>query len=114
MGPAWPSPKIPDLTRMQVSAILWDVDDGTLAPGMEARCTLDAFPSRHFEGRISDITPVAQEVRRLSLRRGFTVLIDLGQVDPEIARPGMSIHVDIAPSQGSRCRSGSPNLPDLR
>lgn len=88
--------KIPDLTHMQVGAVLWDVDDGTLARGMEARCTLDAVPGRHFQGRISDITPVAQEVRRLSLRRGFNVLIDLGRVDPEIARPGMSIHVDIA------------------
>ncbi|MEN8165692.1 MAG: hypothetical protein ABFS37_16305, partial [Acidobacteriota bacterium] len=76
-------------------AVLWDVDDGALSPGMEARCTLDAVPNRHFEGRITDITPVAQEVRRFSLRRGFNVIVNLDQVDPEITRPGMSVHVDI-------------------
>lgn len=88
--------KIPDLTHMKVSSVLWDVDDGALSPGMEARCTLDAVPGRHFDGKISDITPVAQEVRPLSLRRGFNVVINLDQVDPEITRPGVSIHVDIA------------------
>ena len=88
--------KIPDLSHMRVRTVLWDVDDGALAPGMEARCTLDAVPDRHFQGRVKDITPVAQEVWFLSLRRGFNVVIDLDRVDPEIARPGMSVHVDIA------------------
>lgn len=88
--------KVPDLSHMRVRAILWDVDDGALTTGMKARCTLDAVPDRHFGGRVADITPVAQEARRFSLRRGFNVVIDLDMVDPEVARPGMSIHVDIA------------------
>jgi len=88
--------KVPDLSRMRVRAILWDVDDGSLTTGMKARCTLDAVPTRHFEGRVADITPVAQEARRFSLRRGFNVVIDLDRVDPEIARPGMSVQVDIS------------------
>jgi len=88
--------KIPDLSKIRVRAILWDVDDGSLTPGMKARCTLDAVPDRQFEGRVTSITPVAQEVRIFSLRRGFNVTIDLDQVDPDIARPGMSVHVDIA------------------
>jgi len=88
--------KVPDLSHMRVRAILWDVDDGALATGMKARCTLDAVPNRKFEGRVTDITPVAQEVRRLSLRRGFNVIIDLDTVDPETTRPGMSTHVNIA------------------
>ncbi len=88
--------KIPDLSKIRVRAVLWDVDDGSLSPGMKALCTLDAVPDRQFEGRVSNITPVAQEVRIFSLRRGFNVSIDLDQVDPDIARPGMSVHVDIA------------------
>jgi len=88
--------RIPDLSRMRVRAVLWDVDDGAVEIEMGALCTLDAVPNRRFKGNITDITPVAQEVRRLSLRRGFNVVIDLEQVDPEITRPGMSIHVDVS------------------
>lgn len=86
---------IPDLSSMRVRAVLWDVDDGALTTGMDARCTLDAVPNRHFQGRLVDLTPVAQEVRRFSLRRGFNVVLDLDQVDPEVTRPGMSVHVEI-------------------
>lgn len=86
---------LPDLSSMMVQAALSDVDDGRIAPGMRVVCTLDAYPSTPFPGRIVDITPVAQESRRSPLLRSFPVRIALDRPDPERMRPGMSVRAEV-------------------
>ena len=88
--------EVPDLSSMRVRAWLSDVDDGEIAVGMPATCTIDAYPERSVPGRVSEIGVVAQEARgQGATRRYFDVLIELERADPEIMRPGMSVKVEV-------------------
>lgn len=86
---------LPDLSTLQIKADLSDVDDGRIKPGMEAVCTLDAYPSESFRGRVVDISAVAQEGARQPLLRSFPVQIRLDRVDLRKMRPGMSVRVEV-------------------
>jgi HlyD family secretion protein len=86
---------IPDLTTMQVRAALSDVDDGRIAPGMRARCTLDAFPDRVLDGEVVEISPIAKPYRRDDTRRRFDVVVRIDGSDPRTMRPGMSVRVEV-------------------
>lgn len=89
----FPIALIPDLTSLRVNAALADVDDGKIAAGMPVKVTLDGYPDVHFAGRIHAISAVAQESRRMSLRRQFEVLVALDRLDPSRMRPGLSARV---------------------
>jgi len=89
----FPIALLPDLSSIRVNAALADVDDGRIAPGMPVTVTLDGYPTMTFRGRISSISAVAQESRRMSLRRQFEVLVELERLDPERMRPGLSARV---------------------
>jgi multidrug resistance efflux pump len=85
---------LPDLASLVVDADLSDVDDGRIAPGMEAACTLDAYPSETFRCRVAGIAPVARERSYGSLRRYFPVRVTLDRLDRRM-RPGMSVRVEV-------------------
>lgn len=91
--------EIPDLSKMMVAAGLSDVDDGKIAVGMPAVCTLDAYPEREFPCAVVSVSPVAQEASFRSLRRYFSVRVDLEENDPQIMRPGMSVKVAVRTQQ---------------
>lgn len=86
---------IPDLSSLQVTAFLSDVDDGRITPGMPAVVTLDAYPSVRLGARIDRISAVAQEVNRNSLRRLFRVAVKLDHLDYATMRPGLSARVEV-------------------
>jgi multidrug resistance efflux pump len=86
---------LPDLSTLEVQAGLSDVDDGRVKPGMEAICTLDAYPGQSFHGRVVDISAVAQESPRQPLLRSFPVRVQLDRLDSAKMRPGMSVRVEI-------------------
>ncbi len=86
---------LPDLSSMIVQTHLSDVDDGKIAPGREARCTLDAYPGVTYRGRVVEISPVARESRRSLLLRHFPVRIALERSDARRMRPGMSVRVEV-------------------
>jgi len=95
---AWVGAKvaeIPDLSSMLVQARLSDVDDGRIAPGLAAVCTMDTYPDMQIEGRVREIGVIAQARSYRSMRRFFPVTIDLETSDPEIMRPGMSVRVEV-------------------
>ncbi|HVR42856.1 MAG TPA: efflux RND transporter periplasmic adaptor subunit, partial [Thermoanaerobaculia bacterium] len=85
--------QIPDVKSLEVVGVLADVDDGRIAKGMPVTMTIDAFPERPFNGRVRDIAPVAQELGRGSLRRGFRVVVPIDDIDPERMRPGLSVRM---------------------
>jgi HlyD family secretion protein len=90
---------LPDLSSMMMEAALSDVDDGRVAPGMEATCFLDAYPDAAYRGRVAEVSPVARESGRSALLRYFNVRVDLGPLDSRQVtrlRPGMSARVEIA------------------
>jgi HlyD family secretion protein len=84
---------IPESNSLQVSASLADVDDRKITVGMPAVVTLDAYPSLAIPGRITDISAVAQESARNSLRRAFKVVVRLDRIDSSRMRPGLSARV---------------------
>lgn len=89
----FPIALLPDLSSIRVNAALADVDDGRIALGMPVTVTLDGYPTMTFNGHIAAISAVAQESRRMSLRRQFEVLVELDRLDPERMRPGLSARV---------------------
>lgn len=86
---------IPVLKSMQVEAVLYDVDEGRIVPGMAAVATPDTFPDLELAGRVVEVAPVAREVEGSSLRRYFRVRVALDDEVPERLRPGMSVKVEI-------------------
>lgn len=90
-----PIATMPELDSMRVAALLADVDDGKIAAGMPATVTIDGFPDLQYKGTIASISAVAQESRRQSLRRHFSVLVALDRVDQERMRPGLSARVTV-------------------
>lgn len=101
--PGWTVVELPDMSAMRVEATLSDVDDGRIAAGAHATCTLDAHPDLPFTGTVREVAPVAQEIGQQSLRRGFKVVIALDRTDAERMRPGMSVKVEVrgAPIKGA-------------
>jgi multidrug resistance efflux pump len=98
--PAWAGMtimQIPDLTEMEVTANLSDVDDGAIEVGMRTLSTLDAYPDLGFPGVVREISPVAAEPERSPMRRVFRVTIALERSDPARMRPGMSVKVEVEP-----------------
>ncbi|HVS33114.1 MAG TPA: HlyD family efflux transporter periplasmic adaptor subunit [Thermoanaerobaculia bacterium] len=84
---------IPELDSLQVSVALPDVDDGRIAVGMPATITLDGYSGLEFKGRVTNISAVAHESARQSLRRAFKVVVALDVIDAERMRPGLSARV---------------------
>ncbi|HEX6201457.1 MAG TPA: efflux RND transporter periplasmic adaptor subunit, partial [Thermoanaerobaculia bacterium] len=87
--------RMPDLSSMEVRAMLSDVDDGRVRPGMEAACTLDAYPETAYPCRVRAVAPVAREAARTALLRYFDVELSLAAADTERMRPGMSVAVEV-------------------
>jgi len=86
---------LPDLSTMGVEAVLHDVDDGRVRPGMPVVCVLDAHPGARFPGRIAAVAPMAREQSEDSPLRFFRVDVDLERVDRERMRPGLSARVEV-------------------
>jgi multidrug resistance efflux pump len=89
---------IPDPSEMEVQAALAESDHGRIAPGMKARCVLDTYPDRVFEGRVEEVGSVARESGRgwfsSATRPGFPVRVSLARSDP-LMRPGLSVRVEV-------------------
>jgi multidrug efflux pump subunit AcrA (membrane-fusion protein) len=86
---------LPDLGTMRVKALLSDVDDGRVAVGMKATCTIDAFSDHPIEGVVREVSPAARETSQNSDRRAFDVIIELPGIDRDRMLPGLSVKVEI-------------------
>ena len=87
--------RLPDLDAIKVEATLFDVDDGAIAVGAPARCTVDSYPQETLAGEVAAITPVAQELRRGSQRRASRVTAALQPTGPQRLLPGMSVKGEV-------------------
>jgi Cu(I)/Ag(I) efflux system membrane fusion protein/cobalt-zinc-cadmium efflux system membrane fusion protein len=85
---------IADLSTVWVYANVFQNDVGRLKPGDAAQVTVDAYPGRHFNGRIDQILPQVDPATR-------TVRVRLVFSNPGVVlKPGMYVNVDIAVSLG--------------
>jgi RND family efflux transporter MFP subunit len=81
---------IADLSTVWVYANVFQNDVGRLRPGAPAQVTVDAYPGRHFNGRIDQILPQVDLATR-------TVRVRLIFRNPGLAlKPGMYVNVAIA------------------
>jgi len=94
MWPGFTIVRLPDATHaMEVHADLSDVDDGRVTVGQTGTCTLDAYPDEPVPCTVQELTPVARDKGKASLRRAFAVVLALGRVDPVHQRPGLSVQI---------------------
>jgi Cu(I)/Ag(I) efflux system membrane fusion protein/cobalt-zinc-cadmium efflux system membrane fusion protein len=85
---------IADLSTVWVYANVFQNDVGRLKPGDSAQVTVDAYPGRHFNGRIDQILPQVDPATR-------TVRVRLVFHNPGVVlKPGMYVNVAIAVSLG--------------
>jgi HlyD family secretion protein len=96
--PGYTIGSIPDPSEMEVQAALAEADHGRIAPGMKARCVLDTYPRRVFEGEVVEVGQVAAEGGRgwfaSAIKTGFPVRVSLAHTDP-LMRPGLSVRVEV-------------------
>lgn len=98
----WPGltvAKLPDLSSMVVEAVLSDVDDGRVRPGMAATCVVDAWPERPLAAEVLSVSPVAREPEHQSARRFFSVVLTLPAGGIDDLRPGLSVKADVLAAQ---------------
>lgn len=88
---------LPDLSQMEVGAILHETVMERVQPGMLARVVLEALPDLVLEGRVTSISRLPLVDRKAET--GTEVTYYLGRIalvkTPEGLRPGMSARVDI-------------------
>ena len=81
---------IADLSTVWVYANVFQNDVGRLKPGDPAQVTVDAYPGRHFNGRIDQVLPQVDPATR-------TVRVRLVFRNPGVVlKPGMYVNVVIA------------------
>jgi len=80
-----------DLTRMQVSASVDEADIGRILEGQAANFTVDAFGSRKFTGRVTQIRKAGKTIQNVVT---YTVIISADNPDLSLM-PGMTTDVEI-------------------
>jgi Cu(I)/Ag(I) efflux system membrane fusion protein/cobalt-zinc-cadmium efflux system membrane fusion protein len=85
---------IADLSTVWVYANVFQSDIGRLKPGDPAQVTVDAYPGRHFNGRIDQILPQVDPATR-------TVRLRLVFANPGVVlKPGMYVNAAISVPMG--------------
>jgi HlyD family secretion protein len=80
-----------DLSAMQVLANIDEADIGRIAPGLEARISVAAFPGESFVGTIRDVRAAPQTVQNVVT---YTAVIDAPNPDRKL-RQGMTASVNV-------------------
>jgi HlyD family secretion protein len=83
--------KMADLNLVQVRTLVDETDIGKIQPGQSATVTVDAFPSRPFQGEVLKIEPQAQTEQNVTM---FPVLVRIDNRQG-LLRPGMNAEVEI-------------------
>ena len=84
-----------DLTQMQIEAAVSEADVGGVEEGQRATFTVDAYPSRQFEGRVNQVRFAAITNQNVVT---YTSVIGVKNDDLKL-RPGMTANVSIITSQ---------------
>jgi multidrug efflux pump subunit AcrA (membrane-fusion protein) len=87
--------ELPDLTRMQMKAVILESQAGRVKVGQKAEVRLDSNPDRVFKGTIISLGHIFRVKSDSQPAIVFDALIDLAESDPGLMRPGMAAGVDI-------------------
>jgi len=80
-----------DLRRMEIHAVVDETDIAKIAVGQEATFTVDAFPDRQFQARVTSVRKAAQVVQNVVT---YTVVLQADNDDYALL-PGMTVLVSI-------------------
>ena len=87
--------ELPDLSRMQMKAVILEVQAGRVETGQKAEVRLDSNPDRVFKGVVISLGRVFRVKSDSQPAIVFDALIDLSESDTGLMRPGMAAGVDI-------------------
>ncbi len=93
-----------DLSEIQVRTLVDETDIGKVKPGQPADVTVEAYPGRHFDGKVYKIEPQAIQDQNVTM---FPVLIRLPNSEG-LLQPGMNAEVTIRIAQ----RQGAIAVPN--
>lgn len=84
-----------NLTQMQIDAYVSEADIGSVEVGQQVNFTVDAFPSRTFQGRVAQVRNAATVVQNVVT---YDTVIEVNNRDLKL-RPGMTANVSIIAAQ---------------
>jgi HlyD family secretion protein len=87
--------ELPDLSRMQMKAVILESQAGRVKAGQKADVRLDANPDRVFKGTVISLGRIFRIKSDSQPAIVFDAVIDLSESDPQLMRPGMAAGVDI-------------------
>lgn len=87
--------ELPDLSRMQMKAVILESQAGRVQTGQKADVRLDANPDRVYKGTVVTLGRIFRIKSDSQPAIVFDALIDLSESDPQLMRPGMAAGVDI-------------------
>jgi HlyD family secretion protein len=87
--------ELPDLSRMQMKAVILESQAGRVNAGQKAEVRLDSNPDRVYKGTIVSLGRIFRVKSDSQPAIVFDAVIDLSESDPQLMRPGMAAGVDI-------------------
>lgn len=87
--------ELPDLGRMQMKAVILEVQAGRVKVGQAAEVRLDSDPDRVYKGTVTSLGRVFRVKSDSQPAIVFDAVIDLSESDPKLMRPGMAAGVNI-------------------
>jgi HlyD family secretion protein len=87
--------ELPDLSRMQMKAVILESQAGRVKAGQKVDVRLDANPDRVFKGTVVSLGRIFRVKSDSQPAIVFDAVIDLSESDPQLMRPGMAAGVDI-------------------
>lgn len=95
---------VADLSVMQAELEVDETDVGTVAFGQPATITVDAFPNRKFQGKVTEIgnSPILKTDATNQQATDFKVVVVLDNPDPSL-RPGLTADGEIITATRDHC-----------
>ncbi|MCL4764790.1 MAG: efflux RND transporter periplasmic adaptor subunit [Hyphomicrobiaceae bacterium] len=84
-----------DLRRIRIEAQVNEADVGVIAEGNAASFTVDAYPDRKFEGRVTQVRLAATELQNVVT---YTVIVEASNEDRRLY-PGMTANLQIVTAE---------------
>ncbi len=86
--------ELPDLATLAIKGKLEEIDRGRIATGQDVRITVDPFPEKIYDGKLSAISPLVEQSFDWPPTRNFKATGSFNQHDSRL-RPGMNGRLDI-------------------
>ncbi|MCP5050193.1 MAG: HlyD family efflux transporter periplasmic adaptor subunit [bacterium] len=87
--------ELPDLTKMEVAAVVPEPQAGKVKEGLPVEIRLDSNPDKVYNGKIKSLGRIFRTKSWDQPSIVFDAVIDILDPNPELMRPGMAAGVDI-------------------